>query len=113
MAIRTKVIASFDDGHVVWYEDYDDAQLRITQVRCTNNCQGHQNVDTGQLDGWATKATLTVLSNGRTYTATVQPGQTLTQDIPTGAQARLDITIDARGRVNGVDYSVQHQPGLI
>ena len=33
-----------------------------------------------------------------------------TQNIPTGASVRLSITIDARGRVNGIDHNFEWGP---
>jgi hypothetical protein len=108
MAIQTKRIVQFDGGTVFWEYDYEDgatgAVRRVTQIRCTNNC-------TGELHGGVpqpTTGTLVVLANGRTLSRTVQPGNTLDEAVPGQAATRLDITVDARGRVDGIDHRFGH-----
>lgn len=102
MAILTKTIVSFDNGACVWSYSYDDVALRLTRILCDN---------TGGV--YNTRGTVTVISNGRTFTALVAPGGTLDQALPTGAQTRLGITIDSRGRVDGIDHSFQYGPSVV
>ncbi len=94
MATVTKNLAVFDGGNVIFELDYDDVALRLLVVRCIN---GTAQPDFG-------RATST--ANGRTYSRTFAANATTEQAIPTNSQNRLDITIDARGRVDGVDYQL-------
>ena len=96
MAIVTKTIGhdgTPDGGYVEWQIDYDDARLRLTAVRCINNSTSI---------AWG-KA-VSVANPSRSYSTTFPANQTTVINIPTGASQRLDITVDARGRVDGVDY---------
>lgn len=105
MAIQTKHVVDFDGGACFWEYDFEDgatgAIRRITQIRCTNN------------GTFNTRGTVTVQSNGRTFSQLVQPGNEFSQNVPGSAQARLDITIDARGRVNGIDHSFSYGSEVI
>lgn len=94
MATVTKTLGVFDGGNVIFELDYDDVALRLTAIRCIN---GSNQPAFGQA---------TATANGRTYSRTFAANATTEQAIPTGAQTRLDITIDARGRVYGVDYAL-------
>jgi len=100
VAIQTKTVVEFDDGRCVWAFDYDDVNLRLTRARCTNG------------SAQPTKGTVTVVSNGRTFSQVVAAGGSLDQAIPTGAAARLAITVDARGRVDGIDWHFEWGPGV-
>jgi hypothetical protein len=93
MALVTQTIVEFDNGNCVWSYEYDDVALRLTRLMCTNN------------SAFATRGTITVDKNGRTFSRTVNAGSSLNVNIPTGPQARLEITIDSRGRVDGIDWS--------
>jgi hypothetical protein len=114
MAIVTRHVVDFDGGTCSWEYDYDNVALRLTQIRCTNVSQ------------YNTRAIVTVMSNGRVFTHLVAPVGTdpgtlpadgtvspYTQNLPTGAQTRLDITIDARGRVNGIDHHFEWGPSVV
>jgi hypothetical protein len=49
----------------------------------------------------------TVLKNGRTFQATVQPGNTLDQAIATNQANRMELFINPdNGRLDGVDWSI-------
>lgn len=52
------------------------------------------------------RMTATVTSNGRTFSTTVQPGDTFDQNIPTNPANRLAVFINAQGRLDGVDWNV-------
>lgn len=102
MAIQTKQIVAFDQGACVWEYDYDDVGMFLTALRCNNTA--------GQ---YPTRGTVTVVSNGRTRTGRVVAGNTFdTGPLPTGAQARLGISIDSRGRVDGIDWHFEYGAGV-
>lgn len=95
MAIVTKAMGGDgnpEHGYVRFEVDYDDTNLRLTTLRCINN---------SDLPCWGK---VLKNSNGRTYQMTFPANQTTTLNIPTGASQRLTITIDANGRIDGVDY---------
>lgn len=98
MAIVTKVLGTVGDAQVPPHQaelsiDYDNALLRLTLVRIVNDTN-----QVAQVTGTATA------DPTRTFTMQCPAGQTATQNIPTGQANRLNITIDARGRVDGVEY---------
>lgn len=101
MAILTKTLGSFENGACVWTISYDDVALVLTNVSCTNNSSA------------PSRGTATVQANGRTFSALVAIGGTLNQNIPTNQANRLDLTIDARGRPDGIDYTLQWGPGTV
>jgi hypothetical protein len=78
--------------------DYDDALLRILLVRCVNNTPVPVSV------------TATKTSNGRTVSRTFAANTTGTQNVPQGAAGRLNISIDARGRMDGVEFTISFAP---
>lgn len=95
MATVTKSLGSFDNGNVRFEIDYSDTLLRLLAVRCINNST------------IPASATVTAVSQPtRTYTRTFAASQTTVLNIPTTAATRLNITVDARGRVDGVDYQL-------
>lgn len=94
MAIATKTLGGFDDGLCRFELDYDDVNLRLTVVRCINN--------TAQ----PASAQATATANGRTATRIFAANSTVELAIPTGPTTRLDVTIDGRGRLDGVDYQL-------
>jgi len=119
MATQTKRVVDFDGGTCFWEYDYEDgsggAVRRLIQIRCTNNSALGNN----------TRGTVTVMANGRTFSELVVPagtpaGQvpqgasvgTFSQNLPGNAQSRLEITIDARGRVDGIDHHFEWGPGI-
>lgn len=94
MAIVTKQLAMFDNGNVTLEIDYDDATLLLRAVRCVNN----------SAQPCAYRATH--LATGRNVSGSFAAGRTVSVNIPTNAAARMQITIDARGRVDGVEYQL-------
>lgn len=100
MATQTRTIVTFNGGSCTWTYDYDDVQLRLLAIHCVNDTS------------FNTRGTVTVNSNGRTFSRLVGPNSTFDQNLPSGAQTRLDITVDARGRVDGIDWSFQWGPGV-
>ena len=95
MTIITKDIGGDGDpvrGYVKFQIDYDNVNLRLIALRCINN-------STEACWGQATK-----ISNGRSYDMRFPPSSTTYIAIPTAPSTRLEITIDARNRVDGVEY---------
>lgn len=103
MAQRTRTF-KFGGGDVLWvyeYEDGDGSGLgALVRVRCVNSSQ------------WPTRATLTVLANGRSFTRRVLPGDQLNVAVPTAGAQRLDIGVDAKGRIGGIDHRYEWGPGV-
>lgn len=105
MAIVTKTIAvlPWDETTTALLQiDYDDVSLRVTAVRVINPAPRGLIVTAGRTDG------------RRTYTATAPgaddahpTGQTTTVTVPTGAAQRLQLVVDERGRLDGIEYSTQ------
>jgi len=96
MAIQTKVLGTAyePEGFARLEVDYDDNQLRLRVARIVNT---HPTL--------TARATATAVSDPtRSYTLNGLPNQTTSVNIPTGPANRLDITIDARGRLDGVEY---------
>lgn len=94
MAVVTKQLAAFDNGNVVLEFDYDDATLLLRAVRCINN------------SAQPCAYSATHLATGRSASGTFAAGRTASITIPTNAAARMQITIDSRGRVDGVEYQL-------
>lgn len=74
---------------------YDDQALLITRI-VIDNTNGK----------FPLKAKAVVLANGRTFQTTVNPGDTLDQNIPTNQANRMELFVDARGRLDGVDWNI-------
>lgn len=96
MAIQTREMGRCLDNGVaaVLTIDYDDALLRITGVHLVNPT-------TFPVYATARRAA----GSGQTYTLNAPPGQTIDVVVPGNAQARLDITITANGRLDGVAWT--------
>jgi hypothetical protein len=95
MAIITKVMGGDGDperGYVKFEVDYDNVALRLTTLRCINDSTE---------DCWGK---VVKLSNGRTYEHVFPALTTQEFAIPTNTAQRLTITVDERGRIDGVDY---------
>ena len=98
MAIQSKVIDVARDSvsgltavtEVLW----NDQNMRLDGVRCTNS------TDRG------VALTARATADGTTFATTFPAGATTTRNIPGGQAAKFGVTIDARGRVNGVDYAI-------
>lgn len=104
MAIRSRTWCKFGGGEVLWTYEYDDAigggLGAITRVQCVNNST------------WPTRAILTVLASGRVFSRRVLPGDQLSVEVPTGPQQRLEIGVDLRGRIVGLDHQCLWGPGV-
>lgn len=110
MTIQTRRLGGCGNDLINWSYEWDDTNLRLTRVICTNT---HATM-------W-TRVTATVRANGRTFSAVVAPAGTpsnqlpadgfagsLSQNIPTGAAARLSLTVQpVTGRPDGIDYRLR------
>lgn len=96
MAIQSRVLGSLvdDTGQATLRVEYDDAALRLTLVEVINGTASPVAVTAQRASG-----------GGQAYTFTIPAGQTRTQVVPGNAQNRLGITIDARGRLDGVEWN--------
>jgi hypothetical protein len=99
VAIVTKTIgvAVEAEGSAELQIDYDDADLRVRIVRIVNT---HP----------ALTARVTARRNdgtGPVRTLDGPPNQTTEQAIATSPSQRLQLTVDGRGRLDGVEYSFQ------
>lgn len=97
MAIVTKTIGTAVEaaGGAELRIDYDDADLRVRAVRIVNT---HP----------ALTARVTARRNdgtGPVRTLDGPPNQTTEQAIPTSPSQRLQLTVDARGRLDGAEYA--------
>lgn len=97
MAIVTRTIgvAVEAEGSATLQIDYDDADLRVRVVRIVNT---HP----------ALTARVTARRNdgtGPTRTLDGPPNQTTEQTIPTSPSQRLQLVVDAQGRLDGAEYS--------
>lgn len=96
MTIQTRTAVEFGGGNALWQYTYNDADSppHLLTVTCTNTSQ------------YNTRLTAIVRSNGRTFSQLVRPVDSpFSQNVPTTAQTKLDISIDARGRVDGIDWN--------
>ena len=98
MAIQTRTLGvavdETTDTIATLQVDYDDVALRLTAVRILNPTSKPTFVTARRASG-----------GGPTYTMNGAPGQTTEQAIPGSAAARLGVSIDAQGRLDGVDYT--------
>lgn len=98
MAIVTRLVASGIDptnGSVWSVEyDYDDTDLRVRKVRCTNPTTKPVNISvTGKV-------------NSRTYTRSVPANTALVElNISTTAANRLQLTVTPSGKLDGVEVN--------
>lgn len=94
MAIVTKRLGSWEDGQVVWELDWDDATLKLRELRCLNTSPF-----VAVAECWS------IADPTFRHVITVRPETSpFSQNIPAGVANRYDIGIDARGRLSGVDY---------
>lgn len=92
MAIVTKHLTTINNEITVTY-DYDDVSLIIQTVDVVNTSARDYTVK------------VTRLNNGQEYEFTIGPGE-LHQNIPQGAATRLGLSINANGRLDGVEWSI-------
>jgi hypothetical protein len=107
MATVTRTIATLVEAstnlQAIVEIDYDDVQLEVNAIRCVNNTSGRVDVN-------AVKTMSP--SFGRLYQARFPGGRTTFIGIPnTPPSDRVPITIDAQGRVDGIDWQVGWAPG--
>ena len=97
MATITKTLGLLveDAGRAELQVDYDNVLLRLLAVRIINS---HPTLT-------ARVVATSVANPARTATLDGPPAQTTTQAFPGGAAQRLDVTITASGRLDGVFYS--------
>jgi hypothetical protein len=94
MATQTKVLISDPaQGFRIEY-DYDDSVLRITTIRAVNT-GGHD-----------VRVTATRVSDGVSHQQIFEAGQTQVLVVPTGPATRLQLALDALGRLNGVSWRI-------
>lgn len=75
---------------------WDDQSLLLTRV-IVDNTNGI----------YALPCKATVNANGRTFNVTVQPGDTLDQNIPTNQAGRMELSINpTNGRLDGVSWQI-------
>lgn len=98
MAIQSRVLGSLLDetngGTATLRVEYDDALLRLTLIEVVNGTTLPVAFTARRTSG-----------SGQTYTRTVAAGVTDSVSVPGNAQNRLGITIDSRGRIDGVEWN--------
>lgn len=100
MAIQTRTLYDTPGVHIEY--DYDDAALRLTQVRVVNRTDtAGGDILPHSIYVEARRAS----GGGQTYSATYAPGSH-TINVGTGGNNRLGITILPNGRVDGVTWRV-------
>jgi hypothetical protein len=109
MAIQTRRLGSCGNDLINWSYQWDDTNLFITRVMCTNQ---HPTM-------W-TSLTATVQKNGREVKGVVAPAGTpanqlppggfageLSVNVPTGQAQRLEVKVHPSGRPDGIDYRLR------
>ena len=100
MATVTKVIAVLNDDvsglNATVEVDYDDVALRVSMLRVRNPTSRGVN------------AAAIKQSNGRLYQAIFPAGQDTEIAVPSSPPAaRIAITIDTQGRLDGIEYAIR------
>lgn len=105
MAVVTREAGSYLSGLCVWEYDYDNVTLKLREFRCKND-------STQRVRG-----TLTSSSTGQTVSQDVDTNTTLQRAagsvswtsgiIPTNIANRFNLSVDPRGRLDGMDFSCQ------
>lgn len=94
MAIQTRELVRMDEDQFVLSFDYDDVAMQITTIRAINT-----NPDRGY------SVTATARAVNRSSTVTIPAATTIEQPVPQGVAGRLQVTVDAAGRLRGVSWS--------
>lgn len=94
MATQTRQLIRMDGGAFEASFDYDDATLRILAVRAANTGERPYTIQ-----AYAS-------ANDRTYSFTMQPGDSVEQPVPQTVVNRLQLSVTARGQLVGVNWSV-------
>jgi hypothetical protein len=104
MAIVTQQLAAFDEGRCRMEIDYDDADLMVRTFRCINDSVypvGHPLAgQTIPAYGEARRTNGTGPTYSQTFDTTF-----FEQTIPTSPANRLQLTVNANGRLDSVEYS--------
>lgn len=99
MATVTKAIAYIvDDANGLGVEvqiDYSDTALRVEVLRVVNN-------GTRPLSVTAIRQ-----SDGRLYQGEFPPARTTEIAVPQTGSGRFDISVDAQGRLLGIEYAIR------
>ena len=98
MAIITKVIAilPWDADLIARLEiDYDNVDLRVRSVRVINPAPRGLVITAARTNGT------------RSYSVTAPANQNSSVNVSTTSANRLQLNIDARGRLDGVEYSTR------
>lgn len=100
MAIRTQVLAQYDDGAVRVEYDWDDNAGRrwLTAVRVVNDSVHSVYVEAVVAEGRP--------NAGRKASGIFLPGTTTEVPIGTGAAVRLQGVLEARGRLDGLNITI-------
>jgi hypothetical protein len=115
MAIQTRRFVEFDNGTVWWEYDWNDQTMRLTAARASNDCPGHPDPVTGQLVTWPTRMQVVSQTTGDVIEQTIyptgdarSPAGTWSQNIPAGQANHFGQSLDARGRLLGIDHFAEH-----
>ena len=97
MATQTKIISHMNEpafgGSAVIELDWSDSSFRLQAIRCINTADH------------AVALTARATADGTEFSTTFPANATTTRNIPGGQAAKFGVTIDARGRVDGIEYS--------
>jgi hypothetical protein len=93
MATVNKIIGGMD-GLMTVSLDYDDASLRVLAFHIINNATRSYTIS----------ATSTV--NGKNYLFNILANSTIDQNVPPGASNRLQLSMTASGKLDGVEWSI-------
>lgn len=74
--------------------DYDDANLRVLAFHIINT------------DSRSYTISATSNANGKNYLFTIQPNSMIDQNVPPGAANRLQLFVNANGKLDGLDWSI-------
>lgn len=95
MATVTKLLVRMDSGAFEASYDYDDVTLRVLAIRAENKAPSR---------GYTIRAVTSI--NDRTYATTLRPSEALDQSIPQNVANRLQLSVNERGQLVGVTWSV-------
>lgn len=101
MAIQTVLLDVRTDANgntSRWSYQWNDASFRLTQISCVNQSM------------YNSRFVATSQTTGDVITFSCSAGSTFSQAIPPGQANQFGLSLDARGRVNGVDWSVEWGP---
>lgn len=97
MALQSRTLYIAENGAVKFSFTYDDVTLDIQSFTAVNN-----GVQTYVLSA-------TRMNNGQNYTMQFDPGTTIDQPMPQGAQTKLGLTVVGNGKLDGVLWGISSQ----